>query len=358
MAEEKLIVEAGATNDLEVVVWPIYEQMQKLVSGDPTVVSKVVTDYVVPAAVALLVVFIGYLIGKFLSRVISAPICKRVDETLGKFIGRATFYGILGSVTAVVLNTIGVGVSGVATIIAAAGFAIGLAFQGTLSNFAAGVLLLVFRPFKVGDSINVAGMIGKVNEIDLFTTTLDTPDNRRIILPNSSISGGTIENINHHPHRRVEVIVGVAYHCDLDTTRAALTAAVQSLGDLIVPGDTRGSQVILATLADSSVQWKVRAWVNAKDFFAATERLTYSVKTELDRAKLQIPFPQMDVHLHHADSMNSSLPTTSSMASGLGVGASPAFQPAAVAASSPGVTVGRIRPRLSGSRHDLERDAA
>ncbi len=137
----------------------IYEQLQKLVSGDPTVVSKVLNEYVIPAAVALLVIFVGYLIGKFLSRVISAPICKRVDETLGKFIGRVTFYGTLGSVTAVVLNTIGVGVSVVATIIAAAGFAIGLDFQGTLSNFAAGVLLLVFRPFKVGDSINVAGMI-------------------------------------------------------------------------------------------------------------------------------------------------------------------------------------------------------
>ncbi len=370
----------ASTTDLNLVVGPVYEQLKRLVNGDPTLVTQLLVEYVVPATAALLVMFIGYLVSKFLARVVSGPICKRVDETLGKFIGRVTFYGTLGSVGAVVLNTIGVGVSGVATIIAAAGFAIGLAFQGTLSNFAAGVLLLVFRPFKVGDSINVAGLVGRVNEIDLFTTTLDTPDNRRIILPNSSISGGTIENINHHPHRRAEVLVGVAYHCDLDATRAALTAAVSSISELIVPGEGRGSQVILAALADSSVQWRVRAWVASQDFFAATERLTYAVKTELDRAGLPIPFPQMDVHLHQAQPLAAAPPLAVTQPYAVTAGMLPDQEPHLAVASvnmnqpaSPVIgpaigqltgqqigpaNAGRIRPRLSTARHGWERDAA
>jgi small conductance mechanosensitive channel len=144
-------------------------------------------------------------------------------------------------------------------------------------------------------------MMGRVNEIDLFTTTLDTPDNRRIIVPNSSISSGTIENISYHQHRRVEVLVGVAYAANIDATRAALTAAAASLAAMTIPGEGRGYTVILASLADSSVQWKVRVWARSIDFFAVTEQLTQAIKQELDAAKIQIPFPQMDVHLHRID---------------------------------------------------------
>ncbi len=210
---------------------------------------------------------------------------------------------------------------------AAAGFAIGLAFQGTLSNFSAGVLLLVFRPFKVGDLINAAGVMGKVNEIDLFTTTLDTPDNRRLIIPNSSISGGTIENVSYHKHRRVEVIVGVAYSASLDSTREALTAAAESLRHKLIDGEGRGYAIILGTLADSSVQWKVRFWVATADFFLVTELLTQEIKRRLDASGIQIPFPQMDVHLHRNES--------------------------AEELASP-----RQRPRLSLSSRESRRDAA
>ncbi len=279
----------------------VMEAIARLRQGDPAVLADLAIEYVLPAACALLAIFVGYLVAKYLSRIISAPICKRVDETLGKFIGRITFYGVLLSVTGYVLNHIGIRMGGVATILAAAGFAIGLAFQGTLSNFSAGVLLLVFRPFKVGDMINAAGVMGKVNEIDLFTTTLDTPDNRRLVVPNSSISGGTIENVSFHKHRRVEVIVGVAYASSLDATRQALTAAAESIRDRLVEGEGRGYSVILATLADSSVQWKVRFWTASADFFPVTELLTQAIKRQLDINAIQIPFPQMDVHLYRDD---------------------------------------------------------
>jgi small conductance mechanosensitive channel len=325
---EKPVIEETVDQSLAGVQETAMRSINRLMNGDPTVVSELIVAYLLPASVALLAVFVGYLVAKYLSRIVSGPICKRIDETLGKFIGRVMFYGVLLTVMGTVLNQIGFKMTGVATILAAAGFAIGLAFQGTLSNFAAGVLLLVFRPFKVGDMINAAGVTGRVNEIDLFTTTLDTPDFRRIIVPNSSISGGTIENISFHKHRRVEVIVGVAYSSDLDATRQALMAAAESVREKTIQGEDRGYNVILATLADSSVQWKVRVWTAATDFFAVTESLTQAIKVQLDAANIAIPFPQMDVHLHRVD------------------------------AADANATVARTRPRLNLAARQYHRDAA
>ncbi len=195
----------------------------QLTSGNYEGLTKYATEHLMPsmfyAAMGLGIIFLGYLAASYISRLISRPVCRRVDETLGKFVGKMVFYTIMFGVTGAVLSKLGAPLGGLAAMLAAAGFAIGLAFQGTLSNFAAGVLMLVFRPFKVGDMINAGGVMGKVNEIDLFTTTLDTPDNRRIVVPNSGIAGGTIENVTFHPHRRVEVLVGVSYSADLDQTR-------------------------------------------------------------------------------------------------------------------------------------------
>lgn len=304
------------------------ESFQRVLDGDPGPLTSLVAEYLVSASLALLAVFVGYLAAKYLARIVSGPICKRVDETLGKFVGRVIFYAVMLSVAGLVLGKFDIKVGGIATILAAAGFAVGLAFQGSLSNFAAGVLLLVFRPFKVGDMIQAAGMMGKVNEIDLFTTTLDTPDNRRIIVPNSSISGGIIENITYHQQRRIEVIVGVAYASSLDATRSALTTAAESLKEKMIEGEGRGYTVVLATLADSSVQWKVRMWVCASDFWSVTEELTQAIKRHLDAAGIAIPFPQMDVHLHRVDAADD-------------------------ASSSP-----RNRPRLSVRARELRREAS
>nr|WP_315853734.1 mechanosensitive ion channel domain-containing protein [Novipirellula artificiosorum] len=280
-------------------------------NGDMSGVVDYATMQLVPqlllAALGLGIIFLGYLVATYLARVISRPVCRRVDETLGRFVGKVVFYSIMFGVVGSVLSKMGLPLGGLAAMLAAAGFAIGLAFQGTLSNFASGVLMLVFRPFKVGDVVNAAGVMGKVNEIDLFTTTLDTPDNRRIIVPNSSISGGTIENISHHPHRRVEVPVGVAYAADTEATRTALNAAVAKFEAEIVHGEGRGSAVVLSSLGPSSVDWLVRMWVPTKEFFRLKEALTGEVKHQLDVATISIPFPQMDVHVHRADSEDESL---------------------------------------------------
>lgn len=284
--------------DFDIVTTKARAALQGLLKGDLSGIVDFGAEYIVTAALALLAIFIGYLVAKYAARIISTPVCRRVDETLGKFVGRVVFYSILIAVIGGTLSQVGVKMGGLAAVLAAAGFAVGLAFQGTLSNFAAGVLLLVFRPFKVGDMVNAAGVMGKVNEIDLFTTTLDTPDNRRIIVPNSSISGNTIENISFHKHRRVEVLVGVEYAADLQRTRGALQQAVDNLASEMVTGEGRGAAVILAGLGASSVDWKVRMWVKSPDFFKVTELLTAQVKTQLDESGIHIPFPQMDVHLH------------------------------------------------------------
>lgn len=272
-----------------------------MTEGDLSGLTSYATTHLAPAmlsaAIGLFVIFLGYLTAKYLMRVVSQPVCRRVDETLGKFVGKIVFYLIMFGVVGAVLSKLGAPLGGLAAMLAAAGFAIGLAFQGTLSNFASGVLMLVFRPFKVGDFVTAAGVSGKVNEIDLFTTTLDTPDNRRIIVPNSSIAGGTIENITHHRHRRIEVLVGVEYSADLQTTRIALTQAVENLSEFMIPGENRGSAVVLAGLGDSAVQWKVRLWVAASDYWPVNEKLIGEVKTQLDFAGIGIPFPQMDIHV-------------------------------------------------------------
>ena len=212
------------------------------------------------------------------------------------------FYCIMFGVAGAVLSKMGAPLGGLAALLAAAGFAIGLAFQGTLSNFASGVLMLVFRPFKVGDMIHAGGVVGKVNEIDLFTTTLDTPDNRRIIVPNSAISGGTIENISYHTHRRIEVVVGVDYTADLHQTRTALEAATAVFAAGTIQGEGRGSQVVLSNLGDSAVEWKIRVWVAAENYWSMMESVTGEVKQQLDAVNIGIPFPQLDVHLSRESS--------------------------------------------------------
>lgn len=284
-----------------------------VLSGD----YEAVNDYAVhtilpnliPAAAGLMVVFIGYFVARYLSRVISKPIRQRVDETFGRFIGTAIFYSVMSGLIAAVASKLGAPLGGMAAILAAAGFAVGLAFQGTLSNFASGVLMIVFRPFKVGDFVNVAGVSGSVNEIDLFTTTLDTPDNRRLIIPNSAISGATIENVSFHAHRRIEVLVGVDYTASIELTRESLQKALDSFASETIPGEGRGSAVVLAELGDSAVAWKVRMWVNSADYWGMKEALTGEVKRQLDAANIGIPFPQLDVHLSRVDEAQPNLPT-------------------------------------------------
>ncbi|MEO0515392.1 MAG: mechanosensitive ion channel domain-containing protein, partial [Planctomycetota bacterium] len=167
------------------------------IQGDAEAIITLAVQYLLPAVGLLLLLIVAYFVAKFLAGLVSRPVTKKVDPTLGKFFGKLVFYLVMVGAVLGVLGSVGVNIAAFAAVLAAAGFAIGLAFQGTLSNFAAGIMLLVFRPFKVGDVINAAGITAKVDEIDLFSTTFDTPDNRHIIVPNSKIFGDTIENVTY-----------------------------------------------------------------------------------------------------------------------------------------------------------------
>jgi small conductance mechanosensitive channel len=261
--------------------------------------TDVLMSYGVKAAGALALLIVGWIIARIVGGMVLRGLRKaRIDETLGRFFGKMTRWAILLFVVLGCVGMFGIDVTSFAAVIAAMGFAIGLAFQGTLSNFSSGIMLLIFRPFKVGDVVNVAGQTGKVYEIDLFSTMLDTPDNRRIILPNASVFGSTIENISHHDTRRVAVAVGTAYDADIDTARDVLLKAATGIEGIL--GDPEPA-VVLTGLGASSIDWSVRVWVNAADFFPVTDALTRAVKYALDDAGIGIPFPQMDIYVQKND---------------------------------------------------------
>lgn len=218
-----------------------------------------------------------------------------LDETLTQFFSSLARYSVIILGGLAVLSVFGISVASFAAILAAAGLAVGLALQGTLSHFAAGVMLLLFRPFKVGDVVSVAGQTGKVDSIGLFSSTIDTVDNRRLIIPNGEISGSTIENVTHHAKRRVDVSVGTEYSADLVAARTVLEGVASSVnGGLADPAP----QVYLLELGGSSIDWSVRVWAKTEDFWAVRERLTNDIKYALDAKGIGIPFPQMDVHVN------------------------------------------------------------
>lgn len=247
---------------------------------------------------ALVLLFVTFIVAKWAQRATARSIERsKLDPTLGRFFASMARYLVLVLGILAILSIFGISVASFAAILAAAGFAIGMALQGTLSHFAAGVMLLVFRPFKIGDFVTVADVSGVVKDIALFSTLIDTVDNKRVIVPNGSISGSTIENATHHDIRRVDVAVGTDYDADLKETRSVLESAAQSVeGRLQDPPP----QVYLSELGGSSIDWSVRVWANTPDYWAVRERLTNDVKVALDAKGIGIPYPQMDVHVDGA----------------------------------------------------------
>lgn len=216
------------------------------------------------------------------------------DKTLGKFISNMVRYAILTFSVLGCLGVFGVETSSFAAVVAAMGLAVGLAFQGTLSNFASGVMLLVFRPFKVGDVVEAGGTIGTVEEIDLFTTELKTPDNKMIIMPNSAIFGSKIVNFNGYDKRRVDVDVGTDYSADLQQVRDVLEKMCTDIEGVLADPPP---QVFLKALGGSSIDWQIRVWCDTPEYWNVWQRTTHRTKVVLDEAGIGIPFPQMDVHL-------------------------------------------------------------
>jgi small conductance mechanosensitive channel len=248
---------------------------------------------------ALVVLVIGRWVAKAVERSVKRVMTGREsDPTLTAFLSSLAYYVILAVVLISVLGIVGVQTASLLAVFGAAGLAVGLALQGTLSNVAAGVMLLVFRPFKVGDYVDVGGTAGSVASIGLFATELNTPDNIYIVVPNSSIYGGTIKNYSHHPIRRNDLLMGVSYDDDIalamKTIQEVLDADERILAE---PAPV----VAVSELADSSVNLVVRPWCNTSDFWPLRFDLTRALKERLEAAGCSIPYPQQDVYLHKVD---------------------------------------------------------
>ncbi len=243
----------------------------------------------------ILAILLAFIVANWAKRAVNGQLTRRkFDPTLTRFFAGLTRTLILIGSALAILGIFGVQTTAFAAVLGAAGLAVGLAFQGTLGNFAAGVMLLVFRPFKVGDVVEVAGHIGVVFEVGIFMTELDTPDGRHTVMPNGKIFGDTIVNLSHNDTRRVDVKVGATYGADLDATRKALEAAIPN-----IPGalEDPPPQIFLSDLGDSSVNWHLRVWANTADYWDVLQAATRATKMALDEAGIGIPFPQMDVHV-------------------------------------------------------------
>ncbi len=246
--------------------------------------------------IAAIVIFI---IGKWLSGVLSRAVGKameraKVDQVLVKFVVNLAYAALLAFVVLAALAQLGIQTTSFIAIIGAAGLAIGLALQGSLSNFAAGVMLIIFRPFKVGDYIEAAGIAGSVEEIMIFSTKLRSSDNKQLYVPNGSIISGTITNYSAREQRRVDLVFGCGYGDDIKKTKALLEAIVKENALVL---DEPAPTIGVLELGDSSVNFAVRPWVATSDYWDVHFQITEEVKQRFDEAGISIPFPQRDVHL-------------------------------------------------------------
>lgn len=244
---------------------------------------------------AIIILVVGMWLAKKIKALFSDVLTKKeVDATLVGFFSSMLYSAIVVFVVIAAIGKLGVETTSFAAVIAAAGLAIGLALQGSLSNFASGVLLILFKPFKAGNVIKAGGEMGVVIEVGLLTTELKTPDNIKIIMPNSSIMGGSITNLSAHPTRRVDMVVGVGYGDDLNKAKQIMLDLLEQ--DERVLKDP-APQIAVANLGDSSVDFVVRPWVNSADYWAVKFDFTQAVKEAFDAQGVSIPFPQRDVHL-------------------------------------------------------------
>jgi len=245
---------------------------------------------------AILIFLVGKWLARWLSTVFEKALIKsKVDQTLAKFVKNLSYAGLMTVVVIAALNKLGVQTTSFIAIIGAAGLAVGLALQGSLANFAAGVMLILFRPFKVGDFITAAGTMGSVMEIQIFNTILAHPDNRKIVVPNSKITGDIISNFSDIERRRIDLVFGISYEDDMKKAKEALMDLVNA-DDRILKDPA--PVVAVSELADSSVNLVCRPWVKPGDYWAVYFDITEKGKEALEANGMTIPFPQNDVHVY------------------------------------------------------------
>ena len=248
---------------------------------------------------ALAFLLVGRIVARSVGRSVERALKRsHFDETLTPFIGNTVYTLVLLAVVIAAAGMVGIQAGSFIAIIGAAGLAVALAFQGTLSNFASGIMLLTFRPFQVGDFVDAGGTAGSVKEIGVFTTTLATPDNVKIILPNSQVSGAIIRNFSANETRRIDLVVGVGYDDDLNVARDTILKVIRADERVL---EEPAPVVAVDNMGASSMDFVVRPWVKGADYWDAKWALTKALKEELEAAGCNIPYPQRDVHLYSQD---------------------------------------------------------
>jgi small conductance mechanosensitive channel len=247
---------------------------------------------------AIVVLVVGLIVIKWITKGLVKVMKKReVNESLIPFLKSLTSILLKAMLIISVMGMVGIEMTSFIAVLGAAGLAVGLALQGTLQNFAGGVMILLFKPYQVGDFIEAQGFMGSVKEIQIFTTILTTPDNRKVIIPNSPLATGSITNFSAMPTRRIDFSFGIAYDDDIDKAKKILQKIADD--DQRVLKEENPPQVMVEELADSSVNLKLRVWVKSEDYWSLYFDVIEGGKKQFDKAGISIPFPQTDVHLYN-----------------------------------------------------------
>jgi len=250
----------------------------------------------------LLLALVIFVVGRWVARWITDVARQafrraNVEPTLRRFLCKLIYYALLAGVIIAAAGELGIETTSFLAIVGAAGLAIGLALKDSLSNFASGVMLILFKPFKVNDAVTAGGVTGKVQQIDIFSTIILTPDNQRIIVPNSGITSGVITNINAEDTRRIDLVVGIGYDDDIRLAKTTLEDLVKADSRILTDPTPA---IAVAELADSSVNLIVRPWVKTGDYWDVRLDLTESIKLTFDEKGISFPYPQQDVHMFQA----------------------------------------------------------
>jgi len=258
-------------------------------------IYEYIAEYGLKVVGAIVIFIVGRWIAKLLSNLVEKALIKaKVDKTLTKFANNLCYIALLIFVIIAAVGTLGVPIVQFSVVVGAAGLAIGLALQGSLANFASGVLMLIFKPFKVGDFVEVAGAKGTVKEVQIFNTVLAAPDNVRVIIPNAQVTGGNILNYSVNGTRRVDLVAGISYE---DDPKKAKQVIEQVLADDERVLEEPAATVAVSELGDSSVNFVVRPWVKSADYWDVYFDITQKIKLALDQHGITIPYPQRDIHM-------------------------------------------------------------
>ena len=261
--------------------------------------QAVVAEYGLQVIGALATIIIGIWIAKMLAKYVGKLLRKRdVDETLTKFLVSLVRIGLITFVIISAASQVGIQTASFVAVIGAAGLAIGFALQGSLSNLAAGVMLIIFKPVKVGDYIEGGGATGSVESVGIFVTTLVTVDNKVVYIPNSTLTGGNITNFTAKDKRRVDMVFGISYNDDIDKARNAINEVINASPKIL---QEPKADILVSELGDSSVNFNVRPWVNTADYWNVYFDVHEQIKKKFDEQNISIPFPQRDVHMYQSN---------------------------------------------------------